>query len=876
MALLLALLCLIAPGQPSVRSVRIDGAAPERLLPYVDLVPGQPLDRAAVRRAVELIYATGEFEDVVVEAEAQGDGVDVVFRLRPAPLFVRVAIDGDHVLSTRALGRMTGLRPKELLWPARLERAGRDAGLALAARGYLEAVVSAEAVPGKDGATALFRVSSGPRARVGKATIETPDPALQPLIQQRVSPHPGAVYRKEEALHAAENMRKRLVEAGRWRAAVSVEERYSPATALVDLTFAVTPGLFTQLELTGAPVSGSLEAAVRNIVRDGGGKGDALEAGGERLEEAFRRRGHRDVAVRHRFEPRPWGEALVYEIRSGPAATVASVRVVGGGEPPPTLETREGLPLDERVLEADARAITRLLEERGHAEARVETEVPEGGGALPVVFQVRPGPRTLVGSVSVKGTPKGTVVTELRLRPGAPYRLRDLAIDRNAVLTAARNAGYLGAEVRPVLAFSEDRTEVDVVLEVEPGRRTDVDHVVVAGLDRTRDVVVRREMKLAEGEPLGQERMLQTQRRLGSLGIFERVSLSELDPERADRRDVVVTVREAPVTTISYGLGYAERDLVRASTEVTRRNLFGMDRSLSAFARGSFRGSRFLLSYREPYLLGRRRELYATGFWEEEDRTTFDFNRLGALLQTAWSLGPKTSLIARYVFQKTKVFRIQVPIEEVDRQFRNYNVSGPSASVVFDTRDDPLEPHRGRFLGADLQLSVGALGGDSFMKGFFQSASYQRLSARTVLALSARLGLGRTLGAGEPLSLPFPERFFVGGDFGPRGFKVDTVGPLAPGTNGVLFPTGGNALVLGGAELRIALARAFSLGTFVDVGNVYTLVREIDLGDLRYSAGLGLRYKTPLGPLRVDWGYKLNRRPGESPYRFHFTIGHAF
>jgi outer membrane protein insertion porin family len=671
-------------------------------------------------------------------------------------------------------------------------------------------------------------------------------------------------------------MRKRLVEAGRWRAVVSVEERYSPATALVDVTFAVTPGLFTQLELLGAPVSRSLEEVVRNLVRDGGGKGDALEAGGERLEEAFRRRGHRDVAVRHRFETRPWGEALVYEIRPGPAATVASVRVVGDMEPAPTLQTREGLPLDERVLDDDARTIARLLEERGHAEARVETEVPEGGGALPVVFQVRPGPRTLVRSVSVKGVPQGTTVAPLRLRPGAPYRLRDLAMDRSAVLTAARNAGFLGAEVRPVLAFSEDRTEVEVVLEAAPGRRTDVDHVVVAGLDRTRDVVVRREMKVAEGEPLGQDRILQSQRRLSALGIFERVTLSELDPERADRRDVVVTVREAPVTTLSYGLGYAERDLLRASVEATRRNLFGMDRSLSAFGRASFKGSRFLLSYREPYLLGRRRELFATGFWEEEDRTTFDFNRLGALLQTAWSLGPKTSLIARYVFQKTQVFRIEVPIEEVDRQFRNYNVSGPSASVVFDTRDDPLEPHRGRFLGADLQLSVGALGGDSFMKGFFQSATYERLGARTVLALSARLGLGRTLGTGEPLGLPFPERFFAGGDFGPRGFKVDTLGPLAPGTDGALFPTGGNALVLGGAELRTSLSRAFSLGTFVDVGNVYTLVRDIDLGDLRYSAGLGLRYKTPLGPLRVDWGYKLNRQAGESPYRFHFTIGNAF
>jgi len=179
-------------------------------------------------------------------------------------------------------------------------------------------------------------------------------------------------------------------------------------------------------------------------------------------------------------------------------------------------------------------------------------------------------------------------------------------------------------------------------------------------------------------------------------------------------------------------------------------------------------------------------------------------------------------------------------------------------------------------MGADLQLSLRALGGGSFLQGFLQSASYHRLAGRATLALSVRVGLSRTLGQGEPLLLPFPERFFEGGDYGPRGFAVDAAGPQESGTNGDLFPTGGNALVFGGAEMRVDLGRRFALGSFLDSGNVYPLVRDLELGDLRYSAGLGLRYRTPLGPIRVDWGYKLNRRPGEKPWRFHFTIGNAF
>jgi outer membrane protein insertion porin family len=876
MPLLVALLWLAVPPEANVRSVRIEAPAPERFTPYVDIRPGYPLDAEAVRRAVERLHATGLFEDVVVETNNGPEGIDVVFRTRPAPLLAGARVVGDRVFSSSALLKRTRLRPGEPLWPARLERAGRDAALAFVAAGYLEAVVNVETQRGPSGAELIFRVAAGPRARVAAARVDVSDGQTPLALLDLVRPSVGDPYRKAQAERAAERMRRRLLTAGRWRATVEVQEKYDPGSAGVDLTFAVTAGAFTQIEFVGTPVSRSLHQAVQEIVRDGGARADALEAGGERMEDALRHQGHRDVVVRSRFEKRAWGDALVYEVRAGSAATAASVRIVGTAEPPPVLETRPGLPLEERSLETDVRTITRLLEDLGYAEVRVEADVPEGGGAVPVVFRVRSGARTLVREVTVEGAPKDAPLSELRLRKGEPYRLRQLAADRNAVLAACRNQGYLQPEARPEIAFSEDHSEVDVRLVVEPGRRTVVDHVVVAGLERTEDIVVRRELTLEEGQPLGLDHLLESQRRLSALGLFERVSLTELDPERTDRRDVVVSLREAPVTTLAYGVGYAERDSFRASVEATRRNLFGMDRTLSAFARGSFRGSRFLLSYREPYFLGGKHELYATAFWEEEDRVTFDFNRLGGLLQTARTVRGHLSLIGRYLFQKTRVYRIEVPIEELDRQFRNYTVSGPSASLVYDTRDDPLEPRRGRFLGTDLQLSLDRLGGDSFVKGFFQSASYQRLATRATLALSARLGLGRTIGNGEPLGLPFPERFFAGGDYGPRGFALDTAGPLAPGTNGELFPTGGNALVFGGAELRFDLGRRLSLGTFLDSGNVYPLVRNIDLGDLRYSAGFGLRYRTPLGPIRVDWGYKLNRRPEESASHFHFTIGNAF
>jgi outer membrane protein insertion porin family len=367
-----------------------------------------------------------------------------------------------------------------------------------------------------------------------------------------------------------------------------------------------------------------------------------------------------------------------------------------------------------------------------------------------------------------------------------------------------------------------------------------------------------------EGEPLGLERLLESQRRLAALGIFDRVSIAEIDPESPGVRSLRVHVEESPRITVAYGIGSAENDPLRGSVEVTRRNLFGMDRSLSTFARVSFKGSRFLTTYREPFLFGRRQELFVTAFREEEDRPFFDYVRLGGFVQGSRPLSPGWNLIGRYTYQQTDSFNIENP-GQVGREFTTSTFSGPTTTAINDTRDDPLDPRRGHFLTADVQLSHRVLGGDTFLKGFAQGAVYRRLDARTVVAVTGRLGLARTFGLEESLFLPRPDRFYAGGDYSLRGFETDAVEPL-----------GGNALVLGGAELRFSLGRSFSPALFADVGNVYRLVSDFDLGDLRYSAGIGLRYRTAFGPIRVDWAFKLNRRGKESSSHVHLTIGHAF
>jgi len=862
--MLAALAVALAVAAPPVISVAVEGTTAD-VSRYLDIGLGRPLDPAQVRRTVELLHATGAYEDIVVEETDAAGGSAVTIRVLPAPLMTAVVVEGDAIVSPDDIRDATRLRRGEPLWDERLETAARDAAVELGRRGYLEARVAAVArhVPG--GALAVFTVAAGAHVLVESAAVESAEPGLATVLQRHVEPDAGEPFDRERAHKAVEAMRQSLRSRGRWRATVGLDEAYDPSAARIRLLFRADPGPAFDVRFRGAAIDGEVAERVRDILRDGAAGTDAVEEGRDIIEAALRRTGHRKAAVALSEEAGPGRVAIVYSVDPGARSIARTVVVaVPDGVTAPSavaLRTRVADPVNDADLAEDERALARALEDAGHADARVVAETT-GDGPTDVVFQGAAGPATRVASVEIASPVALAATVPLRIQPGAPYRQRDLAADRAAVATAYRNDGYLGAEVVPEVQIAV--AEARIRLVVAPGPRTIVDRVVVAGLDRTREEVVRRELQVFEGEPLGVDDLLETQRRLSALGLFEAVTIVELAGDAPERRMLVIRVDEAPRTSVSYGIGYGERDLVRGSVEVTRRNLFGMNRRLSAFVRMSFRGSRFLASFREPHLFGRRQELFVTAFRDEEDREAFDYARYGLSVQTAWALSTRWNLVLRQTYQEIRTYNVVEDCLALDRQFCPATISGPSASLVGDTRDDPLDPRRGFFLLTDAQISHRVLGGDTLTKAFVQASGYRPLSPRVTLAASGRIGVGRTFGD-ETALLPIPERFFAGGDYSLRGFGVDDV-----------RTEGGNAVLLGTAEFRVDAGRGVSVAAFADAGNVYRLASDMTVSDLRYTAGAGLRYRSALGPLRLDWGFKLDRQPGESASHVHVTIGHAF
>jgi outer membrane protein insertion porin family len=292
---------------------------------------------------------------------------------------------------------------------------------------------------------------------------------------------------------------------------------------------------------------------------------------------------------------------------------------------------------------------------------------------------------------------------------------------------------------------------------------------------------------------------------------------------------------------------------------------------------------------------------------EQGTRTSFDFNRRGARAELARRLGGHWSLSGRYALDRTEVFNETFSEEDellIDRLFPQVRLSSVASSLIRDTRDDPLGPSHGTLIGIENEVAGRAIGSEvGFVKSFVQGFAYRRLHGPrgTVFAAGVRVGLaagfarevpevddeGRpVLGPdGSPIlarvdDLPASERFFAGGDTTVRAWGLDQLGtPPTLDANG--FPKGGNAVLVLNGELRMPLWRDLGAVAFLDGGNVFSRVNDFDLRELRAGAGFGLRYRSPIGPLRLDLGFKLDRRvlPNgrpERPTALHISLGQAF
>ncbi len=554
-----------------------------------------------------------------------------------------------------------------------------------------------------------------------------------------------------------------------------------------------------------------------------------------------------------------------------------------------------------------------------------------------VSILVTEGPRTMVGAVRFEGNAS---LDDRELRPlmglqtGAPYFDAQLRRDVGTIEREYANRGYRSATVQVQPQFAADRAQADLVVMVNEGPRVFVDHVLISGNVRTSTETIERELQLKPGDPLGLEAEYESQRRLSALQLFRRApQLTELKHGDETRRDLLVTVEEAAPTTLGYGGGVEGRSRVapsavegapaeqtfefapRAFVDLGRRNLFGKNRSLNFFASVSlhpqgleestitdrFTEYRVLGTFREPRLFNTEMVGLLNATVEQQIRSSFSFWRRSATAQASRRVTRAVTASGGYQLQHTKLLDDLVSPEDqplIDRFFAEERLSSVFMQWSYDKRDEPLDATRGDYLSENVQLASRVLGSTAgFIKSYTTVQSFRPIPhmGGSVFAAQARLGVARGFArvtvAGEDLvtDLPKPERFFAGGDTTVRGFALDTLGipqspdsSPAPGADPTAtldaagLPIGGNGETIFNVELRGPVRKGLQGIGFVDTGNVFARAGQIDIALLRTAVGFGIRYKSPVGPIRFDLGFKVHPRPDESPSAWFITFGQAF
>lgn len=767
------------------------------------------------------------------------------------------------------------------------EAAARMADL-LHKKGFLWAQVDPEARIREAEAQVVFHIELGPRARLNEIRIQGVSPHLEESLRRQIRLKPGSLYDEQTVKKKLDAILKRWKDKGFYEARLDSEVSPDPPEHVsIDIQAAIGPRVV--IEATGADLSQKTLSRLVPIEKEASDSEDLIEESRANIEAYFRDRGFPDASVT--VERELVGQqklTLRFRIETGQHLEIGSVRIEGVSEadektirtllttrPPGRFRSSPYIP---RKWHEDQREVRRYLLQQGYHRAKVTTEVKvadEDPGRVDLVLRIEKGPQAHLDSIVLSGAkqvPAHEVIENSGLEVGEIFDAATLIGARERTINLYRNRGFRQVVVELASELDASGTRGTASLLIDEGTQTRVDRIIITGLDQTKEQAVRPHVALSPQEPLSSEDLLETRQQLIGTGLFRDVNVEVLPRDPATRSsDVLIELKEAPRTTVGYGVGYSERDLARVEGQITRHNILGMNRSASVFARASFRSNRLFFSYQQPDTFGLDLPSFVTAVREEGERADFKFKRLGVGMQVLKRASKSQTFFFGYSLEDVDL--LEEPENPPPPEFQPAFISKVSVSSVTDTRDDPVSPTRGQFRIMGLDLSPKFLGTRlAFIKGLAQQFLYFPLPSDMVFVLALRGGIGRTFDDVDP-RLPVTERFFAGGANTLRGFGLDEASPRNADGN----PVGGNILMLLNFELRFPIAKRLGGVVFSDNGNVYRRLDVIRLLNWRYNAGFGFRYETPIGPVRVDYGIKLNRRrPDEPKGRLHVSLGHPF
>lgn len=545
------------------------------------------------------------------------------------------------------------------------------------------------------------------------------------------------------------------------------------------------------------------------------------------------------------------------------------------------------------VLQDDVEKIKAIYDDLGYLDAKVapKLDYSADGKEIKITFNIEEGKVYLVGDITIKGNlvlPEKDIRSKIKMASGKPFSGRLLRDDVVAVRQYYYQYGYMNAVVDVERNLNQSTGRIDVAYNIDPKEIVYVGKIEIRGNLKTKDVVVRRELKIYPGERFNGDKLRRSKERIYNLGFFENVGFDTEQTEVPNVQNLVVNVKESKTGEFSFGGGYSSVDLLIGFAEITQRNFdilnwpyfTGGGQNLSIRAEMGMVRNNFNISWTDPWICGFP---YLFGF-DAYDTThlqntdvgwAYDENRLGGDLKLGKEITDTLRADASYRLEQIKISNIiaNASPDFTSEEGTNY-ISSLTGEATWDTRDNIFNPAKGWMVNGLMEDAGGFLGGDkNFLRGTFAVSYYHTFLEKFVLEAKARGGL--VWPYGNSSEVPIYERFYAGGMNTVRGYKERSVGPRDPGNN---EPIGGEAIAVGNLEMTFPLYENVLKGAvFYDIGNVWRRTSEFFDGNMKAGVGLGVRVKTPVGPVKVDYGFPLSSNHDDSKTgQFYFSMSRGF
>lgn len=540
--------------------------------------------------------------------------------------------------------------------------------------------------------------------------------------------------------------------------------------------------------------------------------------------------------------------------------------------------TKAGV-FDEAVFQNDLNKIMAHYYDNGYIHASITDHLVSLSSDKKwffITIALVEGEQYKVGKIDVKGdmlTTKSELMEKVKTTTGEIFSRKILTEDISRLNDVYGDEGYANVNINPVTNVDEKKKMADITFDIQKGELVYIERINISGNVNTRDKVIRREIELSEGALFSSSDMKRSRNNLNRLGYFDKVNIAPQPGSSDDKMVLNVDVKERPTGSISAGIGYSSVDKIIGTASISQSNFLGTGLKLDLSGTLSSKSERYQLGITEPWLFDKP---ISAGFdLFKMNREYPDFTRGSYGFDVRLGFPVYERDVRGYLTYKLEDVTVKDVASGAAKLIKDQEgkktTSSIDAVLKRDTRDDAFFPTEGSVTSLAVEFAGGPLGGDNnFVKYIAEGVKYFPLFWDTTFVTHGVIGYVQGFGG---KAIPVYERFYLGGINTIRGFRTRSVGPRDQATNDVI---GGDKEVYANLEYLFPLVPEQKVKglIFYDAGNAYN--GDIDLGDLRTSAGIGIRWFSPVGPLRLEWGRNLNRREGEKASQWEFTIGTVF